>query len=257
MPELQKLQTEKLQLQPLKILQEALGYIKAKSIFFALVLIFNITYLGLYDVISGGFSNPLSILWLVGYYIFWCVFYRYYYGLRPYFFLKAITASLKPSTKAVVVLFLVMTLIALLPMLPLFLGYNDLYLTFYENYMHMIESLSHQEPTAEVWNGIMVVYGVFCLLAPSLICQPYMAWIASLCRRSFSFKQVREKMQGNYWNLVFISLVLVFPEAFIDRMAKSGDLFGYVSISLNALLFIYTNVVFAKIYDFFYGSDQS
>lgn len=257
MPELEKLQTKKLHLLPLKILQTAMMQIISQPLFFVLVLIFNIFYLWLYDNIKGGISNPLSILWLIGYYIFWCVFYRYYYGLRPYFFIKAVTASLKPSTKAVVILFLVMMVIALLPMLPLFLGYNDLYMNFYENYMQMIESLSRREAIAEVWHGILVVYGVFCLLAPILICQPYMAWIASLCRRSFSFKQVRDKMRGNYWNLVFISLLLVFPEALIDRVATTGDLSGYISTSVDALLFIYTNVVFAKIYDFFYGSDKS
>lgn len=257
MPELEKLQTEKLQLQPLIILRAALSYIISKPIFFISVLIFNIAYLGIYGNIKGGISNPLSILWLIGYYIFWCVFYRYYYGLRPYFFLKAITSSLKPSTKAVVVLFLVMMLIAFLPMLPLFLGYNDLYLNFYENYMQTVESLAHQESITKVWHGMFMVYSIFCLLAPILICQPYMAWIASLCRRNFSFKQVRERMQGNYWNLVFISLILVFPEAFIEQITKNDGILGYISISLNALLFIYTNVVFAKIYDFFYGTNKS
>ncbi|MBQ9034818.1 MAG: hypothetical protein IJ099_02505 [Alphaproteobacteria bacterium] len=252
MPELPQKQILRLKIKPLTIFNDSLQYILSKYMFFIFILFFNFAYLWLFENIDSGISNPLSILWFGGYYIFWCVFYRYYYSLRPYFFFKAITSSLKPSTQAVVILFLVMTIVAILPMLPLFLGYNNVYLDFYENYVRSIEELSDKSVEAASWKSVLWVYGLFSLAAPFLICRPYMAWIASLCRRNISFSEAGYRMRGNYWNLVLIIVILLIPEIMVIYAEKNKILMQYSVLGINSAIIIYANVVFAKIYDFFW-----
>ena len=145
-----------------------------------------------------------------------------------------------------------MLMIAFLPMLPLFLGYDDIYLDFYEKYVQMMAGLSQKTSTQVPWSQIGLVYGLFSLAAPVLICKPYMAWIASLCRQNLSFTQTGDKMRGNYWSLVLISLALFFLEAFNIQAEKIWHLPKYLNLVITALIFVYTNIVFAKVYDFFY-----
>lgn len=243
---------KKLRLRPIQLLANALAYVVANPLFCLCLFVANMAYMLLFRAIHGGISNPLSLVWLVGYYIFWCVFYRYYYGLRPYFFFKAVTDSLKPSTKALGILFLVMLIIVFMPMMPLFLGYDELYLEFYEGYMKMFEGLSKKSDIGVPWEDILMIYGIFALAAPALICKPYMSWIASLCRRSLSFTEAGNKLRGNYLPLVLISFILTTPEALAGELDRFWHLQNWFSYSISALLFVYTNIVFAKIYDFFY-----
>ena len=35
------------------------------------------------NLIEGGFENPLSLVWSIAYYVFWCVFFRIYYQKKP------------------------------------------------------------------------------------------------------------------------------------------------------------------------------
>ena len=252
MPELKTAKNKIIRLNPLHLLKEAWLYVLANPLFCLCLAVANLAYMLLFKSIHGGISNPLSLLWLIGYYVFWCVFYRYYYGLRPYFFLKAVSGSLKPSTKAVILLFLVMVIIAFMPMVPLLLGYDELYLDFYERYIQTIEGLSGKTTQVTPIFVILLIYFIFSLLAPFLICKPYMSWIASLCRRSMSFAEAGNKMRGNYLSLVFISFVLVIPEALATRVDNLWQLQDWFNYGFNALLFLYTNIVFAKMYDFFY-----
>ena len=137
-------------------------------------------------------------------------------------------------------------------MMPLFLGYDELYLEFYEGYMKMFEGLSKKSDIGVPWEDILMIYGIFALAAPALICKPYMSWIASLCRRSLSFAEAGNKLRGNYLPLVLISFILTTPEALAGELDRFWHLQNWFSYSISALLFVYTNIVFAKIYDFFY-----
>ena len=249
MTELKTAKNGIIHLNPLRLLASAWLYVVANPLFCLCLLVTNWAYLLIFKAIHGGISNPLSLLWLIGYYIFWCVFYRYYYGLRPYFFFKAISGSLRPSTKAMLLLFLIMLIIAFMPMVPLLLGYDELYLDFYERYMQALEGLSGKTAPLSV---VLLIYFVFSLLAPPLICKPYMSWIASLCRRSLSFAEAGDRLRGNYWKLVFISFVLVIPEAMASEADKLWQLQDWFNYGFNALLFVYVNIVFAKMYDLFY-----
>ncbi len=234
-----------------KLLKETFSYMLANKQFVLCVAIVNMVFM-LFLKSLGGISNPLSILWIIGYYIFWCWFYRYYYHLQPYILSKVLFSSLSPSTKALVIMFLVTVCIIFMPMIPLFLGFNDVYLTFYEQYTSAIESLSSPKDIGASLAEISIICFILSLMAPVLICKPYLAWISSLRGTNSSFKKAGDRIKGNYATFVIISAMLIFPEALFDRIDAILGLQNWLSYTGGTLIFVYTNIIFAKIYDFFY-----
>ena len=105
------------------IFRAANRYIADNKLFTLCVFVVNMAYMLTFKSIDGGLSNPLSLVWAATYYIFWCAFYRYYYHLKPYILSKTLLGSMAPSSKALVLMFVVIMGLALLPMLPLFLGF--------------------------------------------------------------------------------------------------------------------------------------
>ena len=83
----------------LKILNVSLDYclenFKAVAGFSAVNLLFLLVTL----LLPGGYGNPLFLIWLVFYYVFWCFFFRFYFNRRPYLMFRKIFDSLVPSTK--------------------------------------------------------------------------------------------------------------------------------------------------------------
>ncbi len=235
-----------------RIFREANHYILANPLLTFCIFIVNFVFILLFQAIPRGIQNPLSILWIVFLYIFWCAFYRYYYGLRPYFFSKTLLKSISPSTKGLLLMFLTVIFFVILPLIPLFLGYDDIYLSMYERYMQTFEGLSSNSEVRASLTDIVIVYGVIALLSPVLIFKPYMAWISALRRRSSSFKEAGNKTKGNYWKMVMLSLLLLYPEAIATQLDKIWHLNNWLAYPISMVLFIYTNVMFAKIYDFFY-----
>ena len=61
--------------------------------------VINFILLYMFSTIPNGWRNSLSILWLVGYYIFWSIFIRYILQHRPDFSLIRIFNALIPSSK--------------------------------------------------------------------------------------------------------------------------------------------------------------
>lgn len=239
----------KLKLWPL--LKDSFAYVCNNKQFVLCVAIINMVYMLVLKSL-GGIANPLSIIWAVAYYLFWCWFYRYYYHLRPYLMDRAILGSLSPSTKALVLMFLVTIGIIFLPMIPLFLGFTDVYLNFYEQYAAAVENLSSPKDIGASLADISIICLILSLLAPVMICKPYLAWISSLRGTNASFKKAGDKIKGNYLTFVLISAFLLFPEALFDRLDVIFGLQNWLSYIGGTLVFIYTNILFAKIYDFFY-----
>ena len=235
-----------------QILSETNAYIKANPRFILCVAVLNMVFMLLLKVIPGGISNPLCLIWIVAYYIFWCFFYRYYYGLQPYFQSNSIYKSLAPSSKAMALMLLVVMIMAFLPVLPIFLGFNEKYLDFYERYMASLEGMSTGGEWSLSWGDIMVGFGIICLLSPFLLCKPYLAWISALRGRSASFRNVGDRTKGNYWTFVCISALLLYPEAIAMQLDKIWNLQNWLDYSVGTIIFIYSNIVFAKIYDWFY-----
>lgn len=252
MPKLKKKENPIIHIHILSLLKEVNSYIFANPLFSLCIFVVNMLYMLIYKSIENGISNPLSIIWIVSYYIFWCAFYRYYYHQKPYIFSKNIFGSLAPSTKALVFMFLITAIIIILPMIPLFLGFDEIYLDYYESYIRAIENLSTNDGKVASLVDILVVYGILSLLAPILICKPYMAWISSLRGYNSSFKKAAEKLNGNYLNFVIISLLLFIPEAIFREIDRMLNLQNWLSYFVSTIIFVYTNVIFAKIYDLFY-----
>ncbi|MBR2137330.1 MAG: hypothetical protein IJ852_05175 [Alphaproteobacteria bacterium] len=252
MPALTSVKNPLIHLSVSTLLKQVNSYIVSNPLFVTCIFMTNMAFMLLYKSIPGGIVNPISIVWVVFYYIFWCAFYRYYYQLRPYIFSRAVLGSLSPSTKALFIMFLVMMTIIILPMLPLFLGYDDLYLDYYEQYVQIFEGMSATSETQLSFGNLVVGYAIMSLLAPFLICKPYMAWISSLRRRNASFAQAGEKMRGNYFQLVLISAMLLYPEALGTQIDHSLHLNDWLSYFMMSLVFVYTNIIFAKMYDHFY-----
>jgi len=249
MPQLTVKKNPQLKMDFLYIFSEVNHYITSNFMFVLCVCAVNMVYMLLLKVLPNGVQSPLFVVWIVTYYIFWCFFYRYYYHLRPYFLSKAMLGSLTPSTKALFILAICAFGIALLPMVPLFLGFDDVYMNIYENYL---------QPASQADVGqlsgftLVLVYSTLTLLAPPLICKPYLAWIASLRQQNASFRKVGDKTKGNYWQFVIISAILLLPEAVASQLDICFNLHNWLDYTVSTLIFIYTNLVFAKIYDFFY-----
>lgn len=234
------------------IIHSANAYILENKLFSLSVFVVNLAYMLVFKSIDGGISNPLSIVWAVTYYMFWCAFYRYYYHLKPYIFSKTLFGSLAPSTKALVLMFAAVLVIAFLPMLPLFLGFNDIYLNFYERYMEAMENLSNSEEIGTSFVDMIIVYGIMALLAPWLICKPYLAWISSLRGHNASFRKAGNKTRGNYLAFVAISAMLLYPTALGQELDKLFKLQDWLNYTISTIIFVYTNIIFAKLYDKFY-----
>ena len=229
------------------ILRESFRYIRCNAEFCLCIFVINMAFMLIIKNIPSGISNPLSLLWIACYYMFWCFFYRYYYHLRPYFDWSKMAGSLSPSSKAIVLLALVTVLIVFLPMVPLFLGYKELYLDFYEQYLILTVS---DGPRSFCYK--LVLYGLSAFLMPTLVCRPYLAWISSLRGRSASFSKVGDKTKGNFWKFFLISLLLIYPEVIADHFDNTLNLQGWLSHVVGTTIFMMTNIIFAKIYDFFY-----
>lgn len=252
MPKMTPKENPKITMYVSAIFREANCYIAENRLFTLCVFVVNMAYMLTFKSIDGGLSNPLSLVWAVTYYIFWCAFYRYYYHLKPYILSKTLLGSMAPSSKALVLMFVVIMGLALLPMLPLFLGFNDVYLDYYERYTAAIENLSDTQDIGTSFVDILVVYGIMSLLAPHLICKPYLAWISSLRGHNASFRKAGNKTRGNYVAFVMISAALLYPEALgleIDRVFHLQEWFHY---TVSTVIFVYTNIIFAKMYDLFY-----
>lgn len=252
MPQLTHKTEQQISIKIRKLLTETNEYIKNNPLFISCVLVVNMAYMLCFKALPNGIENPLSILWFITYYIFWCCFYRYYYHLRPYLLSKNIFHSITPSTKALVMMFLVALIITFLPMLPLFLGYNDLYLDVYERYLKVFDNLNERTITLTSIKDVLSVYAVMCLLAPLLICKPYLAWISSLRGRDASFQKVGNRTKGNYWQFVLISALLLYPEAIASTLDNLWNLQHWLDYSVSTIIFVYTNIIFAKLYDLFY-----
>lgn len=252
MPQLTKKIKPEIHLNIGRVLKESALYVRRNPKFILCLFTVNMVYMLFFKTIDGGISNPLSVLWVISYYIFWCFFYRYYYHIHPYFSAKALWGSLTPSAKTMIMLFLVAVSVAFLPMLPLFLGFNDLYLDIYENYLQAFEGMSsNSDHQASIWQ-VIIAYGILSLLSPVLICKPYLAWISSLRGKNASFRKVKERTKGNYKAFVILSAMLLYPEALSSYLDKMWNCHSWLDYTVSTLVFVYTNIIFAKVYDVFY-----
>lgn len=198
------------------------------------------------NLIEGGFSNPLSLIWSVAYYIFWCVFFRMYYQKKPYLSFKKIGASVLPSTKMFFMTFSLILLLVLLPYIPLLMGFHNRYLALFEKYMANIEA-----PQMSLYDTAVFSL-IFLVISPIVFCRPYLAWISSLQGCSGSIKKVFKKTKGNDMQFVYLMFLLNLPCFAVYGLDTLLGCFGWFSVIFYSIYLLYFNIVFAKVYDFFY-----
>ena len=203
----------------------------------------NFAFLYIFRFIPNGWTNSLSIVWLVTYYVFWCVFIRYIQQHPPYFSLIRIFNGLIPSSKIMFINISIYLIIAVIPFIPLFMGFRDKYLEFFEWYMGIIDN-------HDSFIGTSIFYIVMLLISPITITRPYLAWISSLIGKSRSIMDAYKRTKGNYWKFVICAIIMSGPFVLLYDLDKAYKI--NTLIYAAACLPIYFNIVFLNIYKAFY-----
>lgn len=206
-------------------------------------LMANYALLYIFTLIPRGWTNSLSILWLVAYYVYWCIFVRYIQQHRPYFSLIRTMNGLIPTSKILFINIFLYVFIITIPYVPMFMGFRDKYLECFESYMRFIESY-------DAIPGIFLFCLLLLLLSPYTISRPYLAWLSSLIGKSRSIMDAYKKTKGNYWSFVFYFGIISSPFLIsygIDTFYKINSLFFIIP-----LYTMYFNITAISIYKIFY-----
>lgn len=210
---------------------------------FIIFCLINFLFLYIFSMIPNGWTNSLSIIWLVAYYVYWCVFIRFVQQHPPYFSIIRIFNGLIPASKIMFINIFIYLIIVVLPYIPLFMGFRETYLEFFERYMEAMQSYNSLP-------GKTLFYIFMLLLSPWTLSRPYLAWISSLIGKSRSITDAYKKTKGNYWNFVQCAVVMsalftIFY--YVDTIYKTNTL-----LFLMSVFPIYFNIVFIDVYKFFY-----
>jgi len=203
----------------------------------------NFAFIYLFKLIPNGWTDSLSILWLVAYYIYWSVFIRYILQHKPYFSLIRIFNGLIPASKIMFINISIYIILVVVPYIPLLMGFRDKYLEFFESYMGILQS-------NDTLSGKAMFYGIMILLSPYTIARPYLALISSFVGKSRSIIDSYKKTHGYYWRFVSCSIVMssLFALSFYIDTKYKIDTITYVM----TFFLIYFNIVFINIYKCFY-----
>lgn len=232
-------------------LKAAYVCIKKNEHTFRFFWLMNFILCAICNLIPDGFSNPKSLIWSVIYYVYWCIFFRFYYGKRPYFSASKIFSSAIPSSKMIFMTFALVFFLIILPYIPLVLGFHNRYLLFFEKYMSAL-----QAPQTSLLN-ITIFSSIFLVISPVVFCKPYLAWISALQGLSGSIRKVFKKTKGNYISFLSLMFVLNLPCAAIYEIDAWLECQGWLSAGFYSIYLIYCNLIFAKVYDFFYREQES
>ena len=224
----------------LKILDASVDYcvenVKSVSAFVVVNLLFLLASL----LLPGGYANPMFLVWLAVYYVFWCYFFRFYFNRKPYLMFKKICDSLVPSTKILFLTAVFALIFAAFPIvLPFLLPVEmvDAYTNFLRKYLNELD-----------WVMLLILL----LISPLILYRPFMAWISSVIGRSGQLKTAFARTEGNYWR--FVAMGIVFNVIFIvfEYLNRIIDVPQVLEMLVYAPLLVYFNVVIAKAYEFFF-----
>ncbi len=224
----------------MKILDASVDYcvenVKSVSAFVVVNLLFLLASL----LLPGGYANPMFLVWLAVYYVFWCYFFRFYFNRKPYLMFKKICDSLVPSTKILFLTAVFALIFAAFPIvLPFLLPVEmvDAYTNFLRKYLNELD-----------WVMLLILL----LISPLILYRPFMAWISSVIGRSGQLKTAFARTEGNYWR--FVAMGIVFNAIFIvfEYLNRIIEVPQILMMLVYAPLLVYFNVVIAKAYEFFF-----
>lgn len=214
------------------------AYFKSKLIAMTVFSLLNYVsiLLGVYTWRTAAFFVVLIFA-----YALWSYFFRFYFDKKPYLEFKSMTSSLSPSTKILVLTFVIMTFLLLLPFILPFLGLGDT-----EYYMQFLND-------QEMLNAIVGVVSIF--LAPFMFFRPFFAWIASALGYNKSLKFAFYHTQGNYKQIVCLLLILNIPFVILEQISQYFAFPPYLFYLLLSPLIVYANIIMARCYEFFFVED--
>jgi len=181
---------------------------------------------------------------LVTGYIFWCFFFRYYFRRYPYFDGRIIFQSTVSSTKILFFSMILVTIIVVLPIVPLFLG---LPLEMTEKYQRFLQKYMLESDWLDLGLNLLVT-----LLSPYIIYRPFLAWISSLLGRADSIHEAWKKTAGNYWQFLMLALIFNLGFVLIQQITEYFNAPLFVLLFVISPLVVYCNMVLARIYQFFF-----
>ncbi len=205
--------------------------------------ILNLILLFVLKSIPGGWTNSLSILWLVSYYIYWNMFFRYILQHQPYFSLIRIFNGLVPVSKIMFINIGIYVMLIIIPYIPLLMGFRDKYLEFFEAYMDILELNNSLYIKA-------MFYILMLLVSPYTIMRPYLAFISSIVGKSRSIMDAYKKTKGHYWR--FVGCATIMSSAFALSTYINTVHHVDITIYLMAFLLTYFNIIFINMYKYFY-----
>ena len=153
------------------------------------------------------FSWKHILFWpiILAVYVLWGMYFRFYFNRKPYFDYKVLFNSLVPSTKIVVLSVVIGTLLIMLPILPLFVSSSPEFLEKYTLFL--------QGDVEKRGMLILIANVLFMLISPVGAYRPFLAWISSLVGRSGSLRFAWKKTKGNYFEFLFIALIIATLQA--------------------------------------------
>ena len=224
----------------MKILDASVDYcvenVKSVSAFVVVNLLFLLASL----LLPGGYANPMFLVWLAVYYVFWCYFFRFYFNRKPYLMFKKICDSLVPSTKILFLTAVFALIFAAFPIvLPFLLPVEmvDAYTNFLRKYLNELD-----------W----VIFLILLLISPLILYRPFMAWISALLGRNRTLRYAWSKTKGNYLPLLCLAVVMNLCGFLVDSLGQINDFCMVFSWFLMSPLMVYFNVVIAQVYAFFF-----
>ncbi len=203
----------------------------------------NFIFLYVLSLIPNGWKNSLSILWLMGYYLFLCTFVRFIQQRQPYFSLIRIFNGLIPVSKIMFMNISIFILTIIFQYVPMLMGFQHKYLDFFEKYMGILQS--HEGLPEKT-----LLYLFMVTISPYTICRPCLAWISSLVGKSRSIMDAYKKTKGNYWKFL---LCFVFLSALFLITYYIDTIYGLkTKVLIMSIWIIYANIVFINLYKIFY-----
>ena len=139
---------------------------------------------------------------------------------------------------------ILVTIIVVLPIVPLFLGLpqdmTDRYQRFLQKYMLESDWLD------------LGLHLVVTFLSPYIIYRPFLAWISSLLGRTGSIHEAWKKTAGNYWQFLMLALIFNFGFVIVQQITEYFNAPLAVLMFIVSPLIVYCNMVLARIYQFFF-----
>ncbi len=191
-------------------------------------------------------------LWplLIVLYVLWGALFRYCFQREPYLAFRPMLNSMIPSSKILVLSVMVVSVLVILPIIPLFLPHMPS--EFIDKYSRFLQSYMQEDDVIDAFINVIVT-----LLSPFIFYRPIFAWISSLIGRSGLLKSAFEKTRGNYWELLLLAIIINLSISLLYYlMSNAGLALWLICIPLSFLL-LYFNLVLAQCYEFFFLDIES